>query len=85
MTRIFQLVSALVVTAAVSLLITGCPKRLRGSAVTRRVAGTSVDISRLVRGRLKAGTVIVVEISGRDGGPATTKLTTRRSKPPKVS
>jgi HYR domain len=62
-----------------------CPMRLKGKAVTRRAARTSLDVSRLVQGRLKAGTVITVAVSAPDGRSATMKLRIRKGRAPTVT
>ena len=62
-----------------------CPKALKNRTFTRRVAGTSLDISSLVKGKLKPRTVITVKASSENAAPAIKKLTVRRGLAPYVS
>ncbi len=62
-----------------------CPKALKNRTFTRRVAGTSLDISALVKGKLKPRTVITVKASSEAAAPSIKKLTVRRNLAPYVS
>ena len=62
-----------------------CPKALKNRTFTRRVAGTSLDISSLVKGKLKPRTVITVKASSETAAPSIKKLTVRRNLAPYVS
>ena len=62
-----------------------CPKALQNRTFTRRVAGTSLDISSLVKGRLKPRTVITVKASSETAAPSIKKLTVRRGLAPYAS
>ena len=73
-----------------------CPSPLKRKAVTWRVNNaiclsecsgplSNVNITKLVKGRMKAGTVITVAVSGSDGASATKTLTIRRGKAPQVN
>ena len=61
-----------------------CPKQLKGRQFAQKLTGSSINITRLVKGPLKAGTVITVVISSPDALPATKKLTVRKGKAPQV-
>lgn len=73
--------------STVTITCTGksCPRKLKGRTLGRRVNGTTLNISSLVRGPLKAGTVITVVVTSPDADPATKKLTVRKGKAPQVS
>ena len=83
-------------TATVACKGGSCPKQLRHKAVTRRVntaislSGSgpvlsNVNITKLVKGQLKAGTQITVAVWASDGESVTKTLTIRRGKAPQVS
>jgi hypothetical protein len=61
-----------------------CPKKLKGRTFVQKVKKTSINISSLVKGPLKAGTTITVTVSNADAFPTTKKLTTRKGKAPEV-
>ena len=57
-----------------------CPKALKNATYTRRVTGTSVNLSSVVKGKLKPGTVLKVKTSTTQW-----KLTMRSNRAPRVS
>ena len=71
-------------TVSVSCKGSSCPKRLKGRTHAQRVAKTSIDISSLVKGPLKAGTVITVVVSSPEAVTATKKLTVRKNGAPQI-
>ena len=71
-------------TVTVSCKGSSCPKRLKGRTVAQRVAKTSINISSLVKGPLKAGTVITVVVSSPEAATATKKLTVGKGGAPTV-
>lgn len=72
-------------TVTVTCAGTSCPKGLKGRTVARRIAKTSLNISSLVKGPLKPGTVITVVITSPDAATATKRLTVRKGKAPQVT
>lgn len=62
-----------------------CPKRLKGRQFAQKLNKRSINITRLVKGPLKAGTVITVRISSPDAAPMKKTLTVRKGKAPKVA
>ena len=62
-----------------------CPKALKNRSFTSRAIGTSLDISALVKGKLKPRTVITVKASSETAAPSIKKLTVRRNLAPYVS
>jgi hypothetical protein len=62
-----------------------CPKALKHRTFTRRVAGTGLNISALVKGKLKPRTVITVKASSETAAPSIKKITIRRGLSPYVS
>jgi hypothetical protein len=62
-----------------------CPKALKNRTFTRHVAGTSLDISALVKGKLKPRTVITVRAASETAAPSIKKITIRRGLAPYVS
>jgi HYR domain len=72
-------------TATIACTSKSCPRKLKGRTVGRRVKGTTLNISSLVRGPLKPGTVITVVVTSPNADPATKKLTVRKGKAPQVS
>jgi hypothetical protein len=61
-----------------------CPKQLKGRQFAQKLKGSSINITRLVKGPLKAGTVITVVVSSPDAQPTTKTLTVRKGKAPQV-
>jgi hypothetical protein len=61
-----------------------CPKKLKGRTIVQKVNKTSINISSLVKGPLKAGTTITVTVSNPEAYPATKKLTVRKGKAPEI-
>jgi hypothetical protein len=61
-----------------------CPKQLKGRQFAQKIKGSSINITRLVKGPLKAGTVITVLVSSPDAEPTTKTLTVRKGKAPRV-
>jgi hypothetical protein len=61
-----------------------CPKQLRGRAVALKITTTSINVSRLVRGPLKAGTVITIVVASPEAETATKTVTVRKGKAPQV-
>jgi hypothetical protein len=61
-----------------------CPKQLKGRQFAQKLNKSSINITRLVKGPLKAGTVITVVVSSPDAEPATKTLTVRKGKAPRV-
>jgi hypothetical protein len=57
-----------------------CPTALKNGPYTRHVAGSSVNLSAIVKGKLKPGTVLKFKASRVDW-----KLTVRRNRAPLVS
>jgi len=61
-----------------------CPKQLKGRQFAQKLNKSSINITRLVKGPLKAGTVITVVVSSPEAQPATKTLTVRKGKAPQV-
>jgi hypothetical protein len=86
-TRLRQLtVKNLPAGSSVTITCSGasCPKRLKGRTLVQKANKTSINISSLVKGPLKAGTTITVTVSNPAAYPTTKKLTVRKGKAPSV-
>lgn|GEM_PF-5992393 len=60
-----------------------CPKALK-RGVTRGTPTTAINLSKLVKGQLKPGTVFTIVVTAPDGQKATKRVTVRKGLTPKV-